>query len=95
MTAIVSIDGAGRIVRPKPLRDQLDLHSGSQLELAAREDRLELRPLASGAALRKQDGLWIHHGKTSVPLAAAVQRLRDERADQLVRQAVRPKQPAP
>ena len=37
-----TIDAAGRIVVPKPLRDQLGVHAGQALELAVRDGRLEV-----------------------------------------------------
>jgi AbrB family looped-hinge helix DNA binding protein len=37
-----TIDGAGRIVVPKPLRDQLGFTPGIELELAAVDGRLEI-----------------------------------------------------
>ncbi len=42
----VTIDRAGRLVVPKPLRDELKLEPGATLELRAREGRLELEPVA-------------------------------------------------
>lgn len=37
-----TIDGAGRIVVPKPLRDQLGFSAGTELELDAVDGRLEV-----------------------------------------------------
>jgi AbrB family looped-hinge helix DNA binding protein len=37
-----TIDVAGRIVVPKPLRDELGLSGGQELEIAARDGRLEI-----------------------------------------------------
>jgi AbrB family looped-hinge helix DNA binding protein len=37
-----TIDGAGRIVVPKPLRDQLGFAPGIELEIAAVDGRLEV-----------------------------------------------------
>lgn len=42
----VTIDRAGRLVVPKPLRDELKLEPGATLEVRAREGRLELEPVA-------------------------------------------------
>lgn len=41
----VTIDRAGRLVVPKPLRDELKLEPGATLELRAREGCLELEPV--------------------------------------------------
>jgi AbrB family looped-hinge helix DNA binding protein len=40
----VSIDRAGRVVVPKPFRDQLGLVPGTSLEVEAIDGYLELRP---------------------------------------------------
>ncbi len=37
-----TIDGAGRLVVPKPLRDQLGLEPGTELDVAVRDGRLEI-----------------------------------------------------
>lgn len=37
-----TIDAAGRLVIPKPLRDRLGLSAGVELELRAVDDRLEV-----------------------------------------------------
>lgn len=37
-----TIDGAGRLVIPKPLRDELGLVAGDELEVTAVDGRLEL-----------------------------------------------------
>ena len=79
MNAIVSIDGAGRIVLPKPIRDQFNLLPGSRLEIATAADRLELKPMDSSPALACEQGLWVHQGAAQASLTDAVQQLRDER----------------
>jgi AbrB family looped-hinge helix DNA binding protein len=44
----VTIDKAGRLVIPKPLRDELGLRGGEELEISARQDgRLELEAPAT------------------------------------------------
>jgi AbrB family looped-hinge helix DNA binding protein len=42
----ITIDQAGRLIVPKPLRDALSLEGGTTLEIRAREGRLELEPVA-------------------------------------------------
>jgi len=54
----VSIDGAGRVVVPKALRDELKLEAGTQLEVRSRDGRLELEPVATPMRLvRRGKGL--------------------------------------
>jgi bifunctional DNA-binding transcriptional regulator/antitoxin component of YhaV-PrlF toxin-antitoxin module len=38
----VAIDGVGRLVIPKPLREELGVHGPTDLELTAADGRLEL-----------------------------------------------------
>ncbi len=54
----VSIDGAGRIVVPKPLREELGLREGQALEIAVRDGRLEIEVPATPMRLeRRGEGL--------------------------------------
>jgi AbrB family looped-hinge helix DNA binding protein len=39
-----TIDGAGRLVIPKRLRDRLGLRGGSAVDIEERDGRLEVRP---------------------------------------------------
>jgi AbrB family looped-hinge helix DNA binding protein len=53
-----TIDPAGRIVVPKPLRDALSLSGGETLELTVRDGRLEAEPVATPMRLeRRPDGV--------------------------------------
>lgn len=79
MNTVVSIDRAGRIVLPKPLRDRFNLHAGSQLEIASSSDHLELKPIDSAQAMACEGGLWVHQGVAQVNLLDAVSQLREER----------------
>lgn len=47
-----TIDRAGRIVVPKPLRDALSLRGGETLELTVRDGRLEAEPVATPMRLQ-------------------------------------------
>jgi AbrB family looped-hinge helix DNA binding protein len=68
-----TIDGAGRLVVPKPLRDELGFAPGTELELAAVNGALEVRV---PSRVRVEDG---PHG---LHFAA-------DRADQLTDEQVR------
>lgn len=80
MRGTVSIDGAGRIVLPKRLRDELRIEPGDKLELEAKGDRVTLRPLRGGASLRKERGVWVYHSGQPLTTAATDAVLRDLRA---------------
>ncbi len=78
----VTLDKFGRVLIPKPLRDQLGLEPGAELSLDVHAGdggpTLELRPEPTAGALEVQDGLLVYTG--TVPAAYdVVQVLRDER----------------
>jgi AbrB family looped-hinge helix DNA binding protein len=49
-----SIDAAGRIVIPKPLRERLGLDGGRMVEIREREGRLEIEPAPTEMRLVKR-----------------------------------------
>ena len=49
-----TIDSAGRIVVPKPLRDALGLKAGQSVEIRAGDGRLEIEIAASPMQLKKR-----------------------------------------
>jgi len=53
MTKTLTVDKAGRVVLPKPVRDELQLTAGDSLELESFEDQIVLRPVRGTAGLRK------------------------------------------
>jgi AbrB family looped-hinge helix DNA binding protein len=69
MNARLTIDSAGRVVLPKPLRDELDLAPGDSLELESEGEQIILRPVRASAPLTKEKGVWVF--RTGQPLAAA------------------------
>jgi len=85
MTARLTIDGAGRVVIPKPLRDQLDLAPGDTLELESAGESITLRPTRETVPLSKEKGVWVF--RTGHPLPASVaddllERIRADRDQQ-------------
>lgn len=84
MNAKLTIDKAGRIVLPKPIRAKLQLAPGDELEMEYLDDRITLRPLRGTAQLRKKRGVWVFY--SGEPLSAAtveetIERGRRERDD--------------
>ena len=82
MNAKLSMDRAGRVVLPKPVRDRLQLEPGESLELESFDDHIVLRPARANASLRKKRGVWVF--RTAEPLAASVveetiRKVRDDR----------------
>lgn len=67
MTTTLTLDKAGRVVLPKPVRDEMQLRAGDSLELESSEDRIVLRPRRGGAGLHKKQGIWVF--STGVPIS--------------------------
>jgi AbrB family looped-hinge helix DNA binding protein len=83
MDAIVTIDGAGRVVIPKTLREQLGLSPGDNLALEIDGERVTLKPVRSTPALSKEHGIWVFRSGRKVAAAdtdRALERLRHERS---------------
>ncbi|HEX4784048.1 MAG TPA: AbrB/MazE/SpoVT family DNA-binding domain-containing protein [Candidatus Sulfotelmatobacter sp.] len=59
MNTTLTVDKAGRVVLPKPVRDELQLAAGDSLELESSEDQIVLRPVRGTAGLRKKQGIWV------------------------------------
>jgi AbrB family looped-hinge helix DNA binding protein len=82
MTTTLTIDRAGRLVLPKPVRDELQLSAGDSLELESSGDEIVLRPVRGAATMRKKQGVWVM--RTGKPLSAEVvnhtiRKIRNER----------------
>ena len=82
MTTRLTIDGAGRVVIPKPLRDELDLAPGDTLDLETAGESITLRPTRGTAPLTKEKGVWVFRIGRPLPASVAddvVERIRDDR----------------
>ena len=76
------IDKAGRVVIPKPLREELHLEPGDTLEMERAGEQITLRPVRGTGPLRKEHGVWVFH--TGQPLSASatdemLQQIHEER----------------
>ena len=81
MNATISLDSSGRLVLPKPLREKMNLHTGSRLRAEIVADRLELTPLPGddGVVLKQRSGiLVVARTGRKVDAASAVRAIRDE-----------------
>lgn len=58
----VSLDRFGRIVVPKPMRDELGLAAGSELSIEVAGDTVVLTPLADNDRIVARDGLVVFTG---------------------------------
>jgi len=81
----LTLDKAGRIVLPKPLRDELRIGPGDELDIQSSGEDITLRPVRGQAQLRKKHGVWVF--RSGEPLSATtvqktmreIQRERDAR----------------
>jgi AbrB family looped-hinge helix DNA binding protein len=81
MNTTLTIDKAGRVVLPKPVRDFLQISPGDSLELESSEDQIILRPARGAGRIYKKQGMWVFD--SGQPLAAGVvtQTIRRVRAE--------------
>lgn len=68
-----TIDAAGRIVVPKPLRQALGLHPGQLLEIRAGDGRLEIEIAATPLTLQKRGKGVVAIPETRLPPLTAEQ----------------------
>jgi len=82
MITTLTIDKAGRIVLPKPVRDELQLSPGDSLEVESSEERVVLRPVHGHGRVYKKQGVWVFD--SGEPLESdvvnkTIRRVREER----------------
>ena len=65
---VVTVDNAGRLVVPKPLREQFDLTPGCELEIEAGVDGIILRRADTEPVLVRKEGILAHHGTSRTAL---------------------------
>jgi AbrB family looped-hinge helix DNA binding protein len=73
----VAIDGVGRIVIPKPMRDALGIDGPTELELTERDGALELTVPYIKAHLEDRDGFTVIVADQPVP-ALTTEMVREE-----------------
>ncbi|HJS89985.1 MAG TPA: AbrB/MazE/SpoVT family DNA-binding domain-containing protein [Steroidobacteraceae bacterium] len=66
-----TIDAAGRIVVPKPLREALHLKAGQALEIRAGDGRLEIEIAATPMTLQKEGGDLVAVSEVELPTLTA------------------------
>ena len=89
MAQAATIDGAGRLVIPKPIRDRLHLVSGTRLHITEEEDRIVLSPERPEPRLVEQDGYLVVDFGADDAVDAHPGEVRDERLRRLVEYALR------
>jgi AbrB family looped-hinge helix DNA binding protein len=86
MNTTLNMDRAGRLVLPKPVREQLQLEPGEPLELESFDAHIVLRPVRGNATAYKKQGIWVFR---TGPLKASVvdetiRKVRKERERQIL-----------
>jgi len=71
-----TIDKAGRLVIPRPLRDRIGLASGGEVELALDGAAIRIEPIG-GSGLRESGGLLLIPASGVTLTSAAVRELLD------------------
>jgi AbrB family looped-hinge helix DNA binding protein len=82
MKSRLVIDKAGRVVIPKPLREELQLEPGDTLEMESTGEQITLRPVRGTGPLTKEHGIWVFHSGQPLPASATddmLDLLREER----------------
>ncbi len=79
------MDSAGRLIIPKPIREELHLKAGDSLEIESKSDQITLRPVRPQATLKKEQGVWVYQGEPAdVSIPALIARERENRVQKLV-----------
>jgi len=81
MNATLTVDKAGRVVLPKPVRDELQLSAGDSLELEVSGEEIVLRPVRGRVGMRKKQGIWILDFDEPISAAATNHVLRNIRRE--------------
>ena len=84
MAIKITVDGAGRVVLPKPLRDRMRLKAGTTLELDSEGERITLRPVRPAATLRKEFGIWVFQSdSTEASIPDLIEEVREKRSREI------------
>ena len=70
MNTRLIIDKAGRVVIPKPLREELCLEPGDALDMERTGEQITLRPVRGTGPLTKEHGVWVFHSGQTLAASA-------------------------
>jgi AbrB family looped-hinge helix DNA binding protein len=68
-----TVDGAGRIVIPKPVREQAGLRAGSEVDVEFRDGRIEIEPTTTDMRLIDDEAGAIIEAAAEMPLLTTEQ----------------------
>jgi AbrB family looped-hinge helix DNA binding protein len=66
-----TIDGAGRIVIPKGIRDEAGLKAGTEIDIELRDGRIEIEPASVSMRLVIRDGNPVIETDVEMPVLTA------------------------
>lgn len=85
MTAILTVDKAGRVVLPKAIRDKMHLKEGAKLRVEIVGDKIEMeQEVPETKVVRKKDGLRVITGWKGFDAAKAVREMREDQMERLL-----------
>jgi AbrB family looped-hinge helix DNA binding protein len=87
MSHRLTIDKSGRMILPRPLRDELRREPGDTLELQTAGEEITLRPARGNAQLRKKQGVWVFRAGEPITeeiVEKAARQVREERENQIL-----------
>lgn len=62
-----TIDAAGRLVVPKPIREELVLSAGQEVEVSIRDGRIEIEPVTTPLRLVEREGVLVAEADAPLP----------------------------
>lgn len=84
MVITLTLDDAGRIALPQPVRDLMHLRAGSKVRLDVNEDEMVIKPqVVEVQVVVKKDGLPAVIGWEGFDAVQAVQEMREEQVARL------------
>ncbi len=84
MTAILTLDKAGRLVLPKPMREKLHLREGAKLKAEIVGDKIELEQEEQEVKIvRRKSGRRVVVGWEGFDAAKAVREMREDQVARL------------
>jgi AbrB family looped-hinge helix DNA binding protein len=88
-TELIQIDKAGRVVLPKPLRDQFRLLPGDKLRLSVEGNGFRLEPEDVGGQLVRKGSVLVFTGSFAEPVTTAKinDLIQNEREDRIKSQS--------
>jgi AbrB family looped-hinge helix DNA binding protein len=81
----LKIDKAGRVILPKPVRDRLGLHAGSDLDVQETPEGVVLKPASRRPSLVRKGSFLVHTGE--VPPGYDILKAIDEDREERMRKA--------